>query len=281
MQAPVEMQVQLGEGRGHGGSMPRMGIERNGPRVHGQEMKRMNGARWRAWFEQNRRRSEIDLPERIELSAHLRAVLVASMQRFQLGESSEGSLARQVLAVDGLDGDTRIAIGLFMREEGRHARELGALLAALDAPTLRAHWSETLFRRGRRLFGFRTKMLVIVAAEVVGAATYALLGERFPEPNVARFCAVLAADEARHLDFLAEWLAGETFVLPTLACATSAAILLSMWDHRRLLRAIDVSPLDYVLRCLGEIDQRRGIQTSERADLSGRDTPEARTMRPA
>jgi hypothetical protein len=239
----------------------------------------MNSAKWRAWFERNRSRAEIDLPP-IHLDPSLRDILITSMQRFQLGESSEGSLARQVYRVP-LDGDLRAAIGLFVREEGRHARELAALLAALGAPTVRHHWSEALFRRARRLFGFRTKMVVIVAAEVVGASTYALLAERFPHRDVARFCAVLAADEAAHLDFLAEWMREQRGVLPVLIPAVGAAIALSAWDHRRLFAVMDVSPIEYARRCLRELAQRRGMQTFARADLSGRATDAFATMRPA
>jgi hypothetical protein len=271
------MKVELGEGHGET-SMPHPGIERNEWRVR----KRMDGAYWRRWFEDNRRRPDIPLPAHVALEPRLHALLVRSLQRFQLGESSEGSLARQAHNIAELDADTRIAIGLFVREEGRHARELAHLLAALGAPTLRKHWSETLFRRGRRLFGFRTKMLVIGGAEIVGAATYALLAERVPEP-IARFCATLAEDEARHLDFLADWFhsMGDPLAAITLAGAASAAITLSLWDHRALFARVGITPAMYVRRCFREVAQRSGMQTSARAELSGRATEAARAMRPA
>lgn len=242
----------------------------------------MDGVYWRRWFEQNRRRPEVPLPAAIILSPTLHATLVRSLQRFQLGESSEGSLARQALHVADLDPDTRVAIGLFVREEGRHARELSVLLARLGASPLRRHWSEAMFRRGRRLFGFRTKMLVIFAAEIVGAATYGLLAEQLPEP-IAHFCSVLAEEEAKHLDFLSDWLR-TTLDVPAaivLGLASAAAIGLSAWDHRALFRTIGVSPSTYVQRCLDEVAQRGGKQTSARADLSGRETAVARTSRPA
>ncbi len=249
----------------------------------------MDGAYWRRRFEQNRTRPDIPLPPQLELERLLRSagfeptlhtLLVRSMQRFQLGESSEGSLARQALTVSELDPDARVAIGLFVREEGRHARELAHLLAALGAPTLRRHWTEALFRRARRLFGFRTKMLVIAAAELVGASTYALLAERLPQP-VGRFCATLAADEAGHLDFLADWLPREPAALATLFSAATSAIALSYWDHRALFRALAITPSMYVGRCVDEVLQRSGMHTSVRAELSGRAIDAASAMRPA
>lgn len=242
----------------------------------------MDGAYWRRGFEDNRGRPDVPLPARIDLEPRLHALLVRSLQRFQLGESSEGSLARQALTIAELDPDTRIAIGLFVREEGRHARELAHLLAALGAPTLRKHWSEMLFRRGRRLFGFRTKMLVIGGAEIVGAATYGLLADRVPQP-VARFCATLAEDEARHLDFLAGWFHSirDPRAVITLAAAATAAIALSLWDHRALFASVGITPAIYVRRCVDEVAQRSGMQTSARAELSGRPIDAARAMRPA
>jgi rubrerythrin len=251
----------------------------------------MNGLRWLRHFEANRRRPSPSIPPWIDgLDRPLRAVLVASLQRFQLGETSEGSLARQAASAPDpvLDDDARAAIALFVREEGRHARELAELLRALGSAPIRKHWSETLFRRGRRLLGFRTKMLTVAAAEVVGAAAYALVAENVPSKEIAEFARTLAEDEAAHLDFLADWMrslaaatphAIVTSGLPFLA-VLSAAVLLAAWDHRALFYAIGSSPSALIRRSIDEVAQR-AAQTSARAVLSGRETPLANVSLPS
>jgi rubrerythrin len=251
----------------------------------------MNGHRWLRHFEENRRRPSPHVPPWIDgIDRPLRAVLVASLQRFQLGETSEGSLARQAESAPDpvLDSDARAAIALFVREEGRHARELAELLRALGAAPIRKHWSETLFRRGRRLLGFRTKLLTVAAAEVVGAAAYALMAENVPSKEVADFARCLAEDEAAHLDFLADWMRSLIERTPHAAitsgvpfvCVLSAAILLAAWDHRALWYAIGSSPSALMKRCVQEVVQR-GAQTSARAVRSGRETDFASASLPS
>lgn len=242
----------------------------------------VDGRAWLTHFTENRSRKSPALPSRILLPAALHEVLVRSMQRFQLGETSEGSLARQAESAPDpvLDEAARAAIALFVREEGRHARELADLLRALGAKPLRRHWSEALFRRGRRLFGFRTKMITVAAAEVVGAVAYAAMAERFPERHVAAFARVLADDERAHLDFLGEWLrelvsrdrAAAIVNGGPFLCVLAAAATLAAWDHRALLAAMELSPAEFVLRCAREVWTRAQWQTSACAVRSGRDT---------
>src|SRR5688572_23645585 len=60
-----------------------------------------------------------------------RAAIASSVQEFQLGESSEGkhliACARRHAAATG-DGAYVEALGLFIAEEHRHARDLGRVL---------------------------------------------------------------------------------------------------------------------------------------------------------
>ena len=119
------------------------------------------------------RRPRPRIPARIDsVPEALRGPLVALLQRFQLGEAGEGRVASEARASTdpALDDALREATALYVREEGRHAAILAEVLAALGAPTIKHATAELLFRRGRRLLGLRTKMLVIACAEVVGVA---------------------------------------------------------------------------------------------------------------
>ena len=126
---------------------------------------------WRAHFERNALRPLPAPPRDCDgIPQPWRAPLLRSLARFQVGEAGEGRIARQIdrVALPGVDDDYRVALKLFVREEGRHARILGDIIRAMGGSLLRGHWTEQAFVGARRLAGVRAKLLVLLAAEVVG-----------------------------------------------------------------------------------------------------------------
>jgi len=193
-----------------------------------------------------------------ELGAPLRAALVRSLGRFYLGESSEGRIAKEAASSSdpAFDDAMRESIALYIREEGRHAREIASALRALGAPLPTRHWSESLFRRGRRLLGLRTKMMVIGAAEVVGVVYYRLLAERVPP--LAEMANAIARDEERHLEFQAEYFArvlrrssasGNAVAAAGFAGIVSCAVATFVVDHAPLLAELGVARAEIARRC--------------------------------
>ena len=216
--------------------------------------------RWRLHFEAN---ADRPLPAIISgdaaavaaIPAELRPHLARSLARFQIGEGGEGRVAREVWKVQRptIDDDYRVALGLFVREEGRHARILAGAVRALGGALLRSTWSERLFVGGRRLAGLRLKVLCLLAAEVVGIGFYGAAAARCEGPLGAAL-AEIAADEAAHLGFHVELFRAEArsragraaFAAAWLAVA-GAACALVLIDHRRALRALGV-PLEAAAR---------------------------------
>src|SRR5690349_18496076 len=97
---------------------------------------------WLNYFEHNRiHRHEIPWERGIQVEPYLRAPLIRSLQKFQLGESGEGRHLRRRTAAAG-DAAYAAAITLFIREEQEHARLMGKVLGQLNAPLLKKHWSD-------------------------------------------------------------------------------------------------------------------------------------------
>lgn len=136
--------------------------------------------------------------------------VIASIQEFQLGESSEGrhlhQRAREYAEQTG-DGDYLRAMEYFIREEQRHAGYLRDFLAAEGFGTLKKTWADTVFRRLRNLTGLEVSVAVLVTAEIIAKVYYAALEEATNSPMLRGICARILRDEEAHVRFQAERLA--------------------------------------------------------------------------
>jgi hypothetical protein len=217
----------------------------------------MRWSDWRRHFEMNRRRPQPEGLERAEeVPEPWRRALAASLATFQLGEAGEGRIAHEIdrAKVPGIDADYRAALKLFVAEEGRHARILGLMVRGLGGKLLARNWTERLFVFGRRLLGLRVKLMVLLAAEVIGGSFYGLLASRLPEGGLRRALEEICEDEQHHLDFHGEFFArqGWGVVLRavwqagwwSLALAAMGVVLV---DHRRTLRTMGI-PLREAVR---------------------------------
>ena len=234
----------------------------------------MDSAEWLEHFRDNRTRAAPPVPARIDdVPAHLRAPLVRSLQRFQLGETGEGTLARQVVASHdpALDDDTRSSIALWVREEGQHAAQLAKVLRALGAQPIARHFSQSWFRRARRLLGYgklglHAKLVAVTCAEVVGLVVYRLVRDHGQSPTLSSIAAGLVDDERAHLEFLHDffersiarspaWARGAHRVALRAAVTTllSAAVATIVVDQRSFLDAIAVGPRRFAEMCFAEV----------------------------
>lgn len=204
---------------------------------------------WRAHFETNAARPLPAAPDIVDVPEGWRGPLRDSLAKFQLGESGEGRIAKEIdrTIMAGVDDDYRACLKMFVKEEGRHARILAGMVRALGGTLLRQSWSERLFVGGRRLLGVRLKLLVLLVAEVVGLGFYTILERRLGDAAIGRQLREIAGDEQAHLEFHAAFFRVHArgavrrglfkagwWTVGALACA---AVL---WDHRRTLQALGV-----------------------------------------
>jgi hypothetical protein len=145
-----------------------------------------------------------------ELSATERTAIAASVQGFQVGESSEGRhLLRRAQEYAARTGDHHYveAIRLFIAEEQRHARDLGRFLTAAGVPLLARTWPDTVFRWLRHRAGLELSIRVLITAEVIAKVYYAALREATGSAVLRRLCDQILRDEVEHVRFQAERLA--------------------------------------------------------------------------
>lgn len=210
----------------------------------------------------------------------VRADVVRSLQIFQRGESGEGRIATEIdrCASPAIDDDYRAALKLFVAEEGRHARILGDLIRALGADVIDETWTARLFVLGRRLMGVRLKLLVLLAAEVVGVGFYGLIAARLDDGSVRRALREICADEERHLEFHRAFFGRACAGFPSRAAFVvawavvgAAACAVVLVDHRRTLAALRVSAATAV-RVLAAL-----LRGAGRLEASSRDDAPPRT----
>ena len=181
--------------------------------------------------------------------AHLPTSVARSLAIFQLGESGGGTIVEQAAnsRLPSVDQDYAEAVRLFVAEEHRHAHLLALCVRMLNGRLKRKNWTARLFVIVRRLFGLRTKVLVLLAAEVVGLCYYNLITSRLPDGRIRAFLQEIADDERAHLRFHCAFLhtqsAGSAQRLVFRAAWRSGmalAAVVVLLDHRAVLRDLAI-----------------------------------------
>jgi len=206
----------------------------------------MDWTSWRRHFEANAERP-MPVIEAPPLDPGVAEALARSLARFQLGESGEGRIAHEIdrVMLPGIDDDYRQALKRFVREEGRHGAILALMVRALGGHLLSRSWTERLFVHGRRLLGVRFKLLVLLAAEVIGIGYYGLISGRLPAGPMRSALEQICSDERHHLrfhvDFFRAGAAGPYWRLAWWPLGTAAAAVV-LWDNRRTMSVLGLPP---------------------------------------
>lgn len=177
--------------------------------------------------------------------------LIASLQRFQIGESGEG---KHLIAGAEKTGDRAYAaaIRLFIAEEQDHARRLAHVVTRLGGTLLDSHWSDRVFVFLRRMMGLRTELLVLLIAELIARRYYRAIYDGTVDEDVQLMCRQVMHDELGHVRFHCDYLYhafdgtpgwARTLIHIGWTFAFRATLLIVMFDHRRALQACGV-PLE-------------------------------------
>lgn len=199
---------------------------------------------WCAYYAANAVAANVPWTSTVRLADDERRAIAASVQQFQLGESSEGrhlhAAARAYAARTG-DHAYLSAIESFIREEQRHARDLGRFLMREEIPFTKQSWPDAVFRWLRRGAGLEVTVSVLLTAEIMAQVYYAALHDATESPILRALCDRILTDEAAHVRFQAERLGmlrdGRGSVGVTLAVAAQrtlfAATALIVWTGHR------------------------------------------------
>jgi hypothetical protein len=132
-----------------------------------------------------------------------------SIATFQLGEQSEGRtllrFAARFGARNGCPELVRVT-ALFIREEQHHAAQLREFMLAHGLALKRRNWTDSVFRRIRRMAGFEAAVTVLVTAEMIGFVYYRALARATHNAYLKGICRRMCADEAIHLRYETELL---------------------------------------------------------------------------
>ena len=215
-----------------------------------------NWTRWRAFFAARRHRPGARILADDPQLAAVPASVARSLAIFQLGESGGGTVIEQARRsrLASLDADYAEAVALFVAEEHRHAELLACCVRALRGELVENNWTARLFVHGRRLIGLRLKIMVLLAAEVVGICYYQLLAAGLPDGELKGVLREIVADEKAHLRFHCDFLHSQMhtiahrrcFILAWRSLMLAAALVVAI-DHRAALRDLGI-PLARVWR---------------------------------
>lgn len=205
---------------------------------------------WIEHFRNNLRYHRINWDLSPTVSPEETAIILRSLQAWQLGETSDGkNLLRAVTkyAQQHNDPDYVQAMTLFIMEEQKHGKNLGRYLDAIGQPRIKKDWGDTLFRKFR---GFNTSMemwtLAVLTVESAAQVFYQALKDATYCVLLKQICRDILIDEACHIAFQTERMTiifeqksghGKMICAPLYKFFYFGTALAVWIGHRRLLRA--------------------------------------------
>ncbi|MCB1139468.1 MAG: ferritin-like domain-containing protein [Leptospiraceae bacterium] len=204
--------------------------------------------------------------------------LLRSLAIFQLGETGEGRVVREITRsrLRPVDAAYRQSLALFVQEEGKHAQMLGSMIRSMGGSALAQNVTHGLFFLARRLMGLRLKIMVLLGAEIIGCECYGMLGRFLKDHSVGDGLLRIQKDERAHLGFHCHFFhllgrnpMGRWLYLALYFPVSMAACLAVLLDQRKTFRSLGVSTTTMIFSF------GRRIAAGARLILKGCPSPEA------
>lgn len=137
------------------------------------------------------------------LTPHQFAMLVRSLQQFQLGDGGGPAylIARDRAGVLSGSESIKVLVDLWFKEEEEHSRLLGCALRRLGATEIQSHWSFSLFCGLRKWLGVQFELYALLLTEIVSHQYYKLLRRHCDDVAIRAMCDLINRDEAGHIAF--------------------------------------------------------------------------------
>ncbi|HEV8443554.1 MAG TPA: hypothetical protein VGQ27_08735 [Steroidobacteraceae bacterium] len=217
---------------------------------------------WLCLFGERAYQLEIRRPESSDrLTDDERELIADSIGTFQLGEQSEGRTLQsfaEAFARRHRVPALPVVTALFIREEQHHAAQLREFMIANRIPLKGRTWTDSIFRRLRKLAGYEAAVTILVTAEMIGFVYYRALARATASPHLKTICREMCADESLHLRYetqLLMTLRGERGWLSKRLVERAHRDLLTLsalivwFDHRRVLGHVGYTPRGFVRDC--------------------------------
>lgn len=167
-----------------------------------------NSLYWLSYFSRNLKKQRIDWSIEPALSQEEKDHILASLQAWQLGETSEGTnlvnaATKHAKQLD--DQHYTAAIKLFIKEEQKHGNNLGRYIDLIGEQRIKKDWGDSLFRKIR---GLNTHMefwtIAVITVESTAQIFYQCLKDATGCRLLKQICTDILIDEAAHITFQIE-----------------------------------------------------------------------------
>jgi hypothetical protein len=172
----------------------------------------VNYEHWIRHFEVNRsHRTEPEWAMPLRMEEGRRIALGKTLAEYQLGDGGGECrlIGHDADAARGVHPDAARVIDLWFGEEAEHSRLLGCGLRRVQGEFLETTFGFRWFNRIRRWFGAEFEMLVLLVVEIVSTGYYRLIQRHSGDAPIAAMCGLILRDEAGHIVFHRDRLAGK------------------------------------------------------------------------
>jgi hypothetical protein len=163
---------------------------------------------WINHFKANALEHRVNWEVRPSLTIAELDTIKASLQAWQLGETSEGKhlIAAATKYAHKIGDPAYIdAVKLFIKEEQKHGNNLGRYLDTINVPRIQRDWGDSLFRKVRY---YNTSMelwtLAVIVVESTAQIFYQALKDATECTLLKQICTDILIDEAYHITFQTE-----------------------------------------------------------------------------